>query len=304
MLVYLAPLQGITDWIFREAFTKHIAQFDKYFSPFIRVENNKLDRPSQVKDILSQNNTLQKPVPQFLGNDYESYTLFENICNENSYGEVNLNFGCPYPMVSKRNMGAGILEKSHILDTLLKNIFKSTNKKISIKCRLGNNSAHEINTLIPIFNSYPIHEIIIHPRIGKQMYKGSADVSAFCKIAPQISAPLCYNGDILTAEKINEIQNISPNIKAIMIGRGILYNYRLLNIIKQTDVDSNSIKNYHKKFIKLCEKKYSGDAAIMKRIVEMWSYNAIANENKKVYKSIKKCKNRNEYLQILNSIEF
>lgn len=299
MKIYLAPLQGITDWVFRHAFTKHIGSFDKFFSPFIRVEKGNLVRPSQLKDILPQNNTYQNPIPQFLGNNVDSYILFDELCSNYSYNELNLNFGCPFPMVAKRKMGAGILEHPSVVDTLLNHIYKTSAKKISIKCRLGNNNPNEIKALIPIFNSYPIHELIIHPRIGKQMYKGNADNIFFAKIAPEINIPLVYNGDIVSVEDVLNIKTICPSISAIMIGRGILYDLGLLNKIKKLHYDLDAVKKYHIEFLDLCAKKYSGDASVLKRIIEMWQYHSIGYGDKKIEKAIKKCKNCGEYVSLI-----
>jgi len=170
MQIYLAPLQGLTDWIFRESYSQHIGQFDKTFTPFVRVQGGDFYRPSQCNDLLPVHNMFQKPVPQFLGNSADSFNRFEELCLEHGYTEVNINMGCPYPMVTGKRMGAGLLTHPDEVTSLLEGIFATTQLKISIKCRLGQENASEFDQLIPIFNAFPLDDIILHPRIGKQQY--------------------------------------------------------------------------------------------------------------------------------------
>ncbi|MEI6753839.1 MAG: tRNA-dihydrouridine synthase family protein [Paludibacter sp.] len=176
--IYLAPLQGLTDWIFRESFSQHIGQFDKTFTPFVRVQGGEFYRPSQCNDLLPAHNAFQQPIPQFLGNTAESFRLFEELCLQNGYTEANINMGCPYPMVTGKGMGAGLLAHPLEVAKLLEGIFAETKLKISIKTRLGQENATELEPLIPIFNAFPLEQLIIHPRIGKQQYKGEVDLPA------------------------------------------------------------------------------------------------------------------------------
>jgi len=303
MQIYLAPLQGLTDWIFRESFTQHIGSFDKTFTPFVRVQNGDFFRPSQCNDLLSEHNHFQKPVPQFLGNDAESFKRFENLCLENNYTEANINMGCPYPMVTGRKMGAGILPHPEIISELLKGIFADTHLKISIKCRLGMENPTELEQLIPIFNDYPLNEIIIHPRIGKQQYKGNVNAEAFVKFAEQIKHPVFYNGDILTAEDADIVKKLIQ-IAGIMIGRGVLQNPFLLDEIRNKQISHEEkrtkLRNFHLGIIEYCKQKYSGDQHFLKRLEEMWSYHAESFINgKKIFKQIKKCRTLVEYEEIV-----
>ena len=228
MEIYLAPLQGLTDWIFRESFSQHIGKFDKTFTPFVRVQNADFYRPSQCNDLLPEHNTFQKPIPQFLGNNADSFKRFEELCLEHNYDEANINMGCPFPMITGKRMGAGLLAHPAELAKLLEGIFADTKLKISIKSRLGLENPIEFEPLIPILNEFPLEEIILHPRVGKQQYKGEVDMEAFTRFAPQLKHSVCYNGDILTVGDVERIQAIAPQINKIMIGRGILQNPFLL----------------------------------------------------------------------------
>lgn len=300
MKLYLAPLQGLTDWIFRESLSENIGVFDKTFSPFIRVQQGEFYRPSQCNDILLAHNALQKPVPQFLGKDVVSFQRFEELCLAHDYSEANINMGCPFPMITGKKLGAGLLAHPTEVTELLEGIFANTKLKISIKCRLGQESPNEFEHLIPIFNAFPLEEIIIHPRIGKQQYKGEVNLEAFAQYAKQLNNPVCYNGDILTLADVNRIQEIAPQIKAVMIGRGILENPFLLAEIRQKHLNqvekTKMLRNFHVSLIERSKLKYSGDLHFLKRFEELWSYQAKYFENgHRIFKLVKKCKTLVQY---------
>lgn len=304
MQFYLAPLQGLTDWIFRETYTEHIDTFDKTFSPFIRVQQGEFYRPSQCNDILPTHNCLQRAVPQFLGNSVDSFKRFEALCVEHGYAEANINMGCPFPMVTGKRLGAGLLAHPIEVKGLLEGIFADTSLKISVKCRLGQESVDEFETLIPIFNAFPLEEIIIHPRIGKQQYKGEVHQEAFARNVKQLKHPVCYNGDILTKADVEKIQKLSPQVDRFMIGRGILQNPFLLAEIRGQELSQqekiNRLHNFHHALIERCKQKYSGDLHLLKRLEELWSYHALGFENgHKIFKQIKKSKSLANYEEVI-----
>jgi tRNA-dihydrouridine synthase len=298
--LYLAPLQGLTDWIFRESFTEHIGRFDKTFTPFVRVQSGEFYRPSQCNDLLPVHNNFQKPVPQLLGKSADSFRRFEELCLEHQYTEANINMGCPFPMITGKRMGAGLLAHPAEMAQLLEGIFANTKLKVSIKCRLGQERSEEFEELIPIFNNFPLEEIILHPRVGKQQYKGEVDTEAFARYAPQLKHPVCYNGDILTAADVERVQALVPQVDRFMIGRGILQNPFLLAEIRKQDVSHNEkvamLRGFHLSIIEHCKQKYSGDQHFLKRLEEMWEYHAEAFEDgRKIYKQVKKSKNLVQY---------
>jgi len=304
MQLYLAPLQGLTDWIFRESYAEHIGQFDKTFTPFVRMQGGEFYRPSQCNDLLPVNNTFQKPIPQFLGKDVESFNRFEELCLEYGYVEANINMGCPFPMVTGKRLGAGLLAHTAEVEKILEGIFAKTSLKISIKCRLGQENSSEFEPLIPIFNTFPLEEIIIHPRVGKQQYKGEADMEAFALYARQLNHPVCYNGDILNVADMVRIQELAPQVERVMIGRGILHNPFLLAEIRQQELTPKEkvkmLRNFHISLIEHSKKKYSGDLHFLKRFEELWSYHAQGFENgHKIYKLVKKCKTLTQYEAIV-----
>lgn len=305
MEIYLAPLQGLTDWIFRESYHKHIGTFDKCFSPFIRVQNGEYVRPSQCRDILPDHNLLQKPVPQFLGNDAASFGVFEELCAGHGYEEVNLNLGCPFPKVANRSLGAGLLGEPQDVEVLLQGIFSQTKLRVSVKCRLGYEDASEFEQLIPVFNQFPLSELILHARTGRQQYKGEADMEAFARYAPLLNMPVCYNGDICSTGDVEHLLSVAPFVQRIMVGRGILQNPFLLSSLRGESLTDNEkssrLKAFHLEILRLCAEKYSGDLSILKRVTEMWEFQAAGVEDgRKIYKKVKKSRSVEGYKAIIS----
>ena len=304
MQIYLAPLQGLTDWIFRESYSQHIGLFDKTFTPFIRVQGADFYRPSQCNDLLPARNLFQKPVPQFLGNTVESFRQFEELCLQQDYSEANINLGCPYPMVTGKRMGAGLLAHPTEVAKLLEGIFAETRLKISIKTRLGFENSSDFEPLISVFNAFPLEELIIHPRIGKQQYKGEVDLQAFAGYAALLKHSICYNGDILTVTDIEKVQTLVPQVDRFMIGRGILQNPFLLAEIRRQELPQaekvKMLRNFHISIIEHCKQKYSGDLHLLKRFEELWEYQARGFENgHKIFKLIKKSKTLAQYETVI-----
>jgi tRNA-dihydrouridine synthase len=223
---------------------------------------------------------------------------------EHGYKEANINMGCPFPMITGKRLGAGLLAYPDEVNDLLEGIFTTTSLKISVKCRLGQESADEFQPLIPIFNAFPLEEIIVHPRIGKQQYKGEVNQEAFAHYAKQLQHSVCYNGDIITLADIERVQSLSPQVDRFMIGRGILQNPFLLAEIRRQELTQqekiNMLRNFHHALVERCKQKYSGDLHLLKRLEELWSYHAQGFENgPKIFKQIKKSKSLAYYEEIV-----
>lgn len=119
--------------------------------------------------------------PQILSRDANEIILFGKACKDLGYNELNWNMGCPYPRVAKKKRGSGLLPYPDLVEALLDDIKKELPLKLSIKCRLGYEDPHELDELIPHFNAFGLSELIVHARIGKQLYQGGVHKSALHK---------------------------------------------------------------------------------------------------------------------------
>ena len=207
-LLSLGPFQGITDAPFRNVFKRHFGGIDKFYTPFFTGIQKDHAKNLQVEEIDPRFNDVETLTPQILSTDAEEVLRFAKQCKQLGYKEINLNMGCPFPRVANKKRGCGLLPYPDKVEAMFERIFEEIDIRFSVKCRLGYFSPDEINAILPIFNRFPLSELIIHPRIGKQLYKGEADVERFKALIPEINAPLVYNGDIVSVERFEHIKGI------------------------------------------------------------------------------------------------
>lgn len=289
--LYLAPLQGFTDYAFRSVFCKLFGTPDASFSPFI--ETHKPDSRS-FRDVIPDRNTLGYLVPQVLGNDAGEMIPIIKQLQDMGYEEINWNLGCPYPMVTKKQMGAGLLTSPERIDSILADVFAETTCKFSVKMRLGLTSNDEWKALVPVLNRYPLSEVIIHGRTATQMYKGETDLASFSVFSQQLNHPVCYNGNIFSLEDYTRLSTELPHIARWMLGRGLLANPLLLQEIrtgvKSTTEDvRKALSNLHSHLIEINTQRLNGSSHVLNKMKPYWEYFSLSIEgHEKGLKKIKK----------------
>ena len=241
MKYYLAPMEGITGFIYRNAYEKYFGKIDKYFTPFIVPTNSKSFKTRELRDVLPENNKVNNIIPQILTNDAEGFVFTARKLQQLGYNEINLNLGCPAGTVVSKGRGSGFLAEREKLDSFLEEIYKIDDMKISIKTRIGKESPEEFYELIKIYNKYPLEELIIHPRTRKDFYGNTPNLEVFKDAIALSKSPVCYNGDIFTKVDNEKIIKAFPEIDKVMIGRGILANPGLMNEINGGNVMDKKI---------------------------------------------------------------
>lgn len=304
MKYYLAPMEGITGYIYRNFYEKFFHNIDKYFTPFIVPNESRSLKTKELRDILPENNKGMNIVPQILTNDSEGFITTSRKLQQLGYNEVNLNLGCPSGTVVSKNRGSGFLAKREDLDKFLDEIFKINDMKISIKTRIGKECPEEFYELIKIYNKYPLEELIIHPRTQKDFYGNKPNLDVFNDSLTLSKNPVCYNGDIFTVDDHNKLIKTFPNVDKIMIGRGILANPGLMNEIKNNIfIDKNVLKEFHDEIFNKYREIFNEDRNAIFRMKELWGYMIyIFSDNKKYAKKIKKAQNLIDYKQGVSSL--
>lgn len=222
--IQFAPLQGYTDAVYRRAHARIFGGVECYYSPFVRIEHGEIRR-KDMRDIDPDNNRGVHLIPQLIASTPEKCETILTLFTQKGYREVDINLGCPFPMLAKRHNGAGMLPYPDEVKALLSTaIEKHPDIRFSIKMRLGWENANECMTLLPLLNELPLSHIVLHPRLGCQQYKGETDINAFENFYNECQKPLYYNGDLLTVENISETANKFPHLAGIVIGRGLLAN--------------------------------------------------------------------------------
>ena len=300
----LAPFQGITDVVYRNIFKKHFCGIDKYYTPFftgIQKDNSKSLRGEEISPDF---NDVKTVVPQILSNTAEEIIRFANQCKSMGYPEFNLNMGCPFPRVANKTRGCGLMADPDRTIKMLNDVFENIDGiKFSIKCRLGYYNDEEIYVFIETFNSLPFSEIIVHPRIGKQMYTGEASLEKFASLVPLINKPLVYNGDIFDIEKYNLVKKASTTI---MLGRGLLTNPFLAEQIKNIDNQQDKKQRLHNFVVDLYVERLhhaGGSPKIIGSMKELWKYMMnIFDDPQNVWRKVKKVNHLDEYEEAVENI--
>lgn len=297
----LGPFQGITDAPFRNVFKRHFGGIDKFYTPFFTgIHKEDHAKNLQGEEIDPKCNDVETLTPQILSTDAEEILRFAKQCKQLGYKEINLNMGCPFPRVANKKRGCGLLPYPDKVETMFDRIFEQIDINFSVKCRLGYFSPNEIEAIIPIFNRFPLSELIIHPRIGKQLYKGEADVERFKSYIPYITAPLVYNGDIFSVESFGRIREAVQPVNQFMLGRGILANPFLAEEIRGGACNApKRTERLHAYVLDLYEDRLchaGGSPKVLGRMKELWSYLMNSFEEPQVvWRKIKKINVLKEY---------
>ena len=314
MKFYLAPMEGLTGFVFRNAYQKHFGDIDTYFTPFI---NNKKMNYKEIKDILPEHNKGMHVVPQILTNRAEDFLAIAKELGNYGYESVNLNLGCPSGTVVTKHRGAGFLAVPEELDHFLEEIFADCPLRISVKTRIGINVAGEWERILFIYEKYPMEELIIHPRVQKDFYNNTPDMDAFLYAVENSRHTLCYNGDICSVDDYKAwIQKMegkdrehgsgstAQHTEHMMLGRGILKNPGLVGeLMGHAPITKDQFHAFHDDVLKGYLDVMSGERNTLFRMKELWFYFAkYFTEPEKYVKQIKKTQRVAEYRVIVDNL--
>ena len=327
MKIYYAPLEGITGYIYRNAFHKNFGSADKYFTPFLSPGEKKRLSEKEKNDILPTHNEGMYAVPQLMSKNAQDVVRACEMLKDYGYEEVNLNIGCPSGTVVNKGRGAGMLSNLETLNNFLEEVFTNTDMSISIKTRIGMEHVEEWQEILNIYNQYSLKELIVHPRLRKDFYNGSPSYEAFAYAMEHSKNPLCYNGDINTLQDYIQIKESFPDLKQVMIGRGFLRNPFLFRCLQdyerntcidesylkeeqntqdeldwkmQPYFDIEQLRNFHAMLLQGYKDCMSGETPVLFKMKELWFYmQDLFPQDEKLYKKIRKAKSLSEYESIV-----
>lgn len=306
MKYYLAPMEGITTYIYRNAYNHYFGGIDKYFTPFIA--NKKMNR-RELNEILPEHNEGIDVVPQILTNRADEFLQITNKIAEYGYKTVNLNLGCPSGTVTARKRGSGFLSVPDELDNFLYEIFDKSPLKISIKTRIGIASVEEWDRILEIYKKYPIDELIIHPRLQKELYKFTPHKEAYLAAVNELgdTIPLCYNGDITSQESYDKLKNAVGETNCIMIGRGILRNPALISELRKSNPETlftkENLRAFHDEIFAGYAAGMAGETPTLFKMKDLWTYLSESfSESDRHLKKIRKAGSYSEYKIAVNNL--
>ena len=312
MNIYMAPMEGVTNYAFRKIYIKHFTGVDKFFTPFITPHFKKGFSKSERMEIDKEYNKGQNLIPQILTNNADDFLKLANEISEMGYDEFNINLGCPSGTVTSKKRGSGFLQDPTSLDNFFYEIFeKKQNIKISIKTRIGYDNYDEWEELVSVYKKYDFSEIIIHPRRRSDFYKNNVYLPAFKYAINNFNQIPVYNGDINSLSDYNYIceEIFQKDLKCeegnIMIGRGLVKNpllpYSIKNACEHYDIKRITV------FVDDLKNEYLslefGERNTLFKIKEIWRLIFEGREEySKILKGIRKANNISDYNALIREI--
>ena len=294
--LYAAPMEGLTTYIWRRAQRDIFGGADKYFTPFLSPNGNLAFQRKELDEVTQGEGDV---VPQLLTNRGDHFVWAARELYAMGYREVNFNLGCPSGTVTAKHKGAGLLAYPEELERCLEEIFSALpDMRVSVKTRIGKNDPAEWPRLLAIYEKYPLSELIVHPRVQKEFYRGAVHRDAFeAALAVRRDAPV-YNGDLFTAAEVEELCRRYPQVRAVMLGRGLAADPALCRRLRGGSVASRQeLTAFHDRLLEDYRQRLSGDTPVLHRMRELWSWLGGSFDGaERERKAIRKARTLEEYL--------
>lgn len=293
-----APLEGVTSAPYRTAHRRHFPGVDKYYAPFISPTCHHVLTPREQRDLLPEYNEGVPVIPQLLTKNAGDFLWAANDLAAMGYGEVNLNLGCPSGTVVSKGKGSGFLAHPEELARFLDEIFAGSPIPISIKTRLGVEDPEEFGPILELFNRYPVHELTIHPRVQKELYRGSVHLEQFAVAVAESKAPLCYNGDLNSPADVAAHLERFPSVQTVMLGRGLVADPALAAKVKGgRGADRDTLEAFHNDLFEGYARSMNSRRNAMLRMKEVWFYHiSLFDDHEKHIRRLRKANDPDEFL--------
>ena len=287
--LYAAPMEGLTSWLWRQAHREIFGGVDKYFTPFLSPNANLCFQRRELDEIPGEPDT----VPQLLTNRSDHFLWAAGELKARGYQEVNFNLGCPSGTVTAKRKGSGLLAYPEELARCLDGIFAgTTDMRVSVKTRIGKNDPAEWEGLLALYERYPLYELIVHPRIQREFYKGAVHRDAFDRALAVYAGRLVYNGDLFTAADVAAFQAQYPQVEAVMVGRGLMADPALARRLRGgAPASRQELTEFHGVLLEGYRQRLDGPAPVLHRMRELWNYLVERfEETERPLKAIRKAK--------------
>lgn len=298
MRYYFAPMEGLTDSIYRRLHHQYFSGVDTYYMPFISPTVHRALTNREAREVPMADSVPFRAVPQLMTKVAEDFIWAAGECRRRGYDEVNLNAGCPSGTVVAKKKGAGMLGDLDALDRFLDAVFEGSPLPVSVKTRLGLSDPDEFPRILEIYNRYPIKELTIHPRVRKQFYDGDVDMEMFDYALKNSKNKLCYNGNLRNLTEVNAFREKYPGIEAVMIGRGLIGNPGMLET-----GSGEKLEAFHDALLEEYMVAFGGARNAMFRMKENWREMILMFDgNEKLWKKLRKCTDVAEYRRLTHEI--
>jgi tRNA-dihydrouridine synthase len=304
MKIYFAPMEGLSNYIYRKAHYAFFNHIDKYYTPFIPTNESGSFKKRELEELSHENNRGMHLIPQLLSNNSRDFILMAGKIKEMGYDEINLNLGCPSGTVVAKCKGSGFLSIPDQLDRFLDEVYSWGGIRISLKTRIGIEDPEEFRRLMQIYEKYPVEELIIHPRVQKDFYRNSARREYYRHASENSKIRLCYNGDIFTPEDYRYFIREFPDAEAVMLGRGLLSDPGLAReLAAGIKTGREELKGFHDMVYEGYKNILFGDINVLHKMKEIWVYMAaFFPDCGKQAKKIRKAASLRDYEEAVQSL--
>lgn len=304
MRLDFAPMEGLTTSLFRQLHHEYFPGVDRYYIPFISPTKEHKFTAKDLREISPEYNEGISAIPQLLSKVSDDVIWAVWKLQRMGYTEVNLNLGCPSGTVAAKKKGSGMLSDLQALDEYLYGIFAGVSCAISVKTRLGVENPEEFDAILEIYNRYPIHELIIHPRVRKDYYKHPVRIEDFEKALQKSRNPVCFNGSIVTAQDFFECETRFPEVHSIMIGQGLVADPFLAGKIRHgTSSDAKTLREFHDRLFDGYTERFGDRNNAIRRMKEFWFYLIRSFSDSDSYgKDLLKARDVDTYKQVVSSV--
>lgn len=223
-------MQDVTDLPFWRLMTRY-GGADVYFTEYFRVhETSRLDKP--ILASITQNPTGRPAIAQMIGNDIPALVRTVHALQQHPIAAIDLNLGCPAPVVYRKCAGGGLLRDLPLVDRILGALREAIAGRFTVKTRIGFEDERTIDALLPIFARHSLDLVTVHGRTVKQMYRDGVRYDLIAQAASILSCPVLANGNVSSARVGGEILK-ETNARGLMIGRGAVRNPWMFQQIRQ-----------------------------------------------------------------------
>jgi tRNA-dihydrouridine synthase B len=228
-LLALAPMQDVTTLQFMHVIARYGGP-EVYWTEYFRVHGD--SRPEKwILESITENPTGRPVVAQMIGNDIPALVRNAKLLQQYPIAAIDLNLGCPAPIVYRKCAGGGLLREPEKIDAILGALRDAVTVPFTVKTRLGFESPEEFDALLPIFAKHPIDLLTVHARTVKQMYRPGVRYDLIARAARELKCPVLANGNVHSAAQAKQLL-AETGVRGLMIGRGAIRNPWLFDQIR------------------------------------------------------------------------
>lgn len=308
--LYLAPMEEVTGYVYRNVYHRLFGEIDCYFTPFLAPPRKNGFRKKEEKEIDPANNQGMNLVPQVMTNRPEQLYDCARVLSGYGYRTMNLNLGCPSATVVPKRKGSGFLRDPEELEAFFDEYFQKMSEagappvELSVKTRLGLTDPGEFEAILAVYNRFPISEVIIHARVQTDFYRNQPNLEQFERALKDSVHPVCYNGDIFTAGDYETLMTRFPSLEAVMLGRGLVANPGLARQIRTGQkITKEELSLYAGALYEGYVQAYGQENNALHKMKEVWFYlGTMFQGAEKSLKKIRKADTAAKYLAAVDEL--